>query len=303
MKINSTTRGLYQYVPLNQLFPKQEDRDAIFQSNCIRMMLFYHLHELIALNDKNDGAGASTEFIYDQTRSLFGQSVANELHALIKTLCAHQCAIVHDGRITTKYGSWIVRKRNGVVSGARKAALARWGLPKTDRKKKNKPEAQKPIEQPESLYQASGLAEVLEVTPEAVEPTKEVWEITEVIEAGKKKKKAVKVVADKQAGKRKQDEVAMLAYRTIFTDEVLLGVLEAHLEVRRAKKVPNTEGAIKRLAKRIHELSDGDARVAVAIVDKSVRSGWADVFALKEDKQKQSYTDVYEQLRKEYTRQ
>jgi hypothetical protein len=118
----------------------------------------------------------------------------------------------------------------------------------------------------------------------------EVFELKALIESTKNKKK-------KAIGLDKAQEF----YRANIKDEVLCEALCEHLEVRQAKRVPNTIGALTRLVKRLNDLSLYDPMVATAIVDKSIRSGWADVFELKEVKQKTSYNDIYEQLKHKYS--
>lgn len=57
------------------------------------------------------------------------------------------------------------------------------------------------------------------------------------------------------------------------------------LEVRKAKKVPNTERAIKLLLKKAYDLANGDSEKMVKIFERSTMNGWAGVFELPSEKQ------------------
>jgi hypothetical protein len=103
--------------------------------------------------------------------------------------------------------------------------------------------------------------------------------------------------------KKTDSDIAVALLREAFADDTLYQTSLEWLNVRKAKRVPNTEGAIQRLIKRIQILSNSNPQVAVAILDKSIRSGWADVFPLNEKTllmQNTTYQDIYEQLKQKY---
>lgn len=51
--------------------------------------------------------------------------------------------------------------------------------------------------------------------------------------------------------------------------------------MRKMRKRPLTERAMRRLVKRLNELSKGDTELACKMLDKSVDMGWLDVYELK----------------------
>lgn len=51
--------------------------------------------------------------------------------------------------------------------------------------------------------------------------------------------------------------------------------------MRKMRKRPLTDRAMRRLVKRLNELSKGDTELACKMLDKSVDMGWLDVYELK----------------------
>lgn len=267
MKLKATTRGGFPYLPITEVIKDETKREAVFgKCHIWRELLWIKLHEHISR--EKHCANAS---VFLGEISLYGEAPHKEAMAFLQSLEGNGLiTIAEDKTMRTQYGDWIIDKHIRRIESCVNAAKQKWKVNPKARPKK------------------SEVVKTEEVNTEVVKA--EVFELKALIENVKTKKK-------KAVGLDKAQEF----YRNVIKDEVLCEALCEHLEVRQAKRVPNTIGALTRLVKRLNDLSLYDPMVATAIVDKSIRSGWADVFELKEVKQKTSYNDIYEQLKHKYS--
>ena len=65
------------------------------------------------------------------------------------------------------------------------------------------------------------------------------------------------------------------------TNEDFMESIMDFILMRKMRKRPLTERAMRRLVKRLNELSKGDTELACKMLDKSVDMGWLDVYELK----------------------
>jgi hypothetical protein len=270
MKLKATTRGGFPYLPITEVIKDETKREAVFGNGHIwRELLWIKLHEFISCN-----YNANANRFLEEIANAYGEAPHKEAMNFLQSLEGNGLlTMAEDKTMRTQYGDWIVDKRIRRIESCVKAAKQKWKVNPKVRPRKNKTE---------------------DVKTEDVNTDfdTEVLELKSLIEDVKTKKK-------KAVGLDKAQEF----YRANIKDEVLCEALCEHLEVRQAKRVPNTIGALTRLVKRLNDLSLYDPMVATAIVDKSIRSGWADVFELKEVKQKTTYNDIYEQLKHKYSNQ
>lgn len=285
MKLKATTRGGFPYLPITEVIKDEMKREAVFGKGHIwRELLWIKLHEHISRERQCANANMFLGEI-----SLYGEAAHKEAMNFLQSLEGNGLiTIAEDKTMRTQYGDWIVDKHIRRIESCVQAAKQKWKVNPKVRPKKN---AVVTITDTKTIAQL----EVLEIadTDTSTDTSvvkAEVFELKALIETTKSKKK-------KAVGLDKAQEF----YRANIKDEVLCEALCEHLEVRQAKRVPNTIGALTRLVKRLNDLSLYDPMVATAIVDKSIRSGWADVFELKEVKQKTSYNDIYEQLKHKYS--
>jgi hypothetical protein len=277
MKLKATTRGGFPYLPLTEVIKDSTKREAVFGKGHIwRELLWIKLHEFISCNYI-----ANANRFLEEIANAYGEAPHKEAMNFLQSLEGNGLlTIAEDKTMRTQYGDWIVDKRIRRIESCVNAAKQKWKVNPKARPKKNKTQE---------------TAEVVEEVKAELVKTEivkdEVWQLKAIIENPPTKKKAVSL------------DKAQEFYRNVIKDEVLCEALCEHLEVRQAKKVPNTIGALTRLVKRLNDLSLYDPVVATAIVDKSIRSGWADVFELKEVKQKTTYNDIYEQLKHKYSNQ
>lgn len=267
MKLKATSRGGFAYLPIHEIIKDETKREAVFGKGHIwRELLWIKIHEYIS-RERHDAN--ATNFL-NEIANAYGEAPHREAMQFIQALQHNGLLFVMDNdTIQTEYGNWIIDKHIRRIASCVKAAEQKWKVNPKARPKKN-----------------ADKTEI--VKSEIVKP--EVFELKALIETTATKKK-------KSVGIDKAQEF----YRNVIKDEVLCEALCEHLEVRQAKRVPNTIGALTRLVKRLNDLSLYDPMVATAIVDKSIRSGWADVFELKEAKTKTSYNDIYEQLKNKYS--
>lgn len=268
MKLKATTRGGFPYLPITEVIKDETKREAVFGKGHIwRELLWIKLHEHISRERQCANANVFLGEI-----SLYGEAAHKEAMNFLQSLEGNGLlTIAEDKTMRTQYGDWIIDKHIRRIESCVNAAKQKWKVNPKARPKKN------------------AVASDVELVKADVVKA-EVFELKALIETAKSKKK-------KEVGLDKAQEF----YRANIKDEVLCEALCEHLEVRQAKRVPNTIGALTRLVKRLNDLSLYDPMVATAIVDKSIRSGWADVFELKEIKQKTSYNDIYEQLKHKYS--
>lgn len=64
-------------------------------------------------------------------------------------------------------------------------------------------------------------------------------------------------------------------------NELFMESLHDFVLMRKMRKRPLTDRAMKRLINRLNEISKGDTSVACKMLDKSVDMGWLDVYELK----------------------
>jgi hypothetical protein len=181
------------------------------------------------------------------------------------------CVITGD-KITCPYAKLICHKKNLRAESAKKAALSRWAK-STQKQVKVKTQKQK---------------QVVKAKVKVPEPVKELQAVK--IQEPEKQKKQIGF--DYIAWSQEQ-----------FKDLVLQKTFIDFLEMRKAKRTPNIVSALERLAKRLRVLSNDDAQIAVTILDKSIRSGWTDLYPTNEKAMSlsnQTYKDVYEQLKAKY---
>jgi hypothetical protein len=284
MKLKATTRGGFPYLPITEVIKDETKREAVFGKGHIwRELLWIKLHEFISCNYNAN----ATKFL-EEIANAYGEAPHKEAMNFLQSLEGNGLlTMAEDKTMRTQYGDWIVDKRIRRIESCVNAAKQKWKVNPKARPKKNAA-TKAEIKTSEEL-------EILEIADADTSTDTsivkaEVFELKALIESTKNKKK-------KAVGLDKAQEF----YRANIKDEVLCEALCEHLEVRQAKRVPNTIGALTRLVKRLNDLSLYDPMVATAIVDKSIRSGWADVFELKEVKQKTSYNDIYEQLKHKYS--
>lgn len=268
-KIKATTRGGFPYLPLTEVIKDATTREAVFGNGHIwRELLWIKLHEYISRERHNSNMNNFLE----QILLAYGDAPYKEATSFLTSLEGNGIlTISSDSIMRTQYGDWIIDKHIRRIESCIKAAQQKWKVNPKARPRKNK-------------------TEVVKTQDVNTDFDTEILELKSIIKNPPVKKR-------KEIGLEKAQEF----YRANIKDEVLCEALCEHLEVRQAKRVPNTIGALTRLVKRLNDLSLYDPMVATAIVDKSIRSGWADVFELKEVKQKTSYNDIYEQLKHKYS--
>lgn len=274
MKLKATTRGGFPYLPLTEVIKDPTKIEAVFGKGHIwRELLWIKLHEFIS---RERSCAFKNMFLAEM--STYGEAAHKEAMNFLQSLEGNGLMTIgEDSCMRTQYGEWIVDKHIRRIESCVQAAKKKWKVnPKARPKKKTESDLE--------------IADAITITDTSTDTKSSVFELKALIETAATKKKKV-VSLDK----------AQEFYRANIKDEVLCEALCEHLEVRQAKRVPNTIGALTRLVKRLNDLSLYDPMVATAIVDKSIRSGWADVFELKETKQKTSYNDIYEQLKHKYS--
>jgi hypothetical protein len=269
--IKASMRGAFTYLPLSEIIKNETTRESVFGKGHIwRELLWIKLHEYISRKRHE----AKLNVFLKEIGDTYGDAPMKEANNFIQSLEYNGLLKINadDNTIRTEYGDWFIDKQVRRIASCIKASEVKWKVNPKARPKKNE-----------------------EVKKESEEPKKEIEERTELILELKttiekaKKKKTISI------------DSAIQFYKENIHDEVLCEALCEHLEVRQAKRVPNTHGALRRLVKRLNDLSLHDPIVATAIVEKSIRSGWADVFELKEVKSKTNYTDIYEQLKSKYS--
>jgi len=290
MKLKATTRGGFPYLPMTEVIKDSTTIEAVFGNGHIwRELLWIKLHEYISRHRHDAKA---YEFL-DEILNAYGEAAHKEAMNFFQCLQGNGLLVINtDNTMRTQYGDWIIDKHIRRIESCVQAAKQKWKVNPKARPKKNAAAIAIAIG---TDTKTTAQLEVLEITDaDTTTDTSvvkaEVFELKALIETAKSKKK-------KAVGLDKAQEF----YRANIKDEVLCEALCEHLEVRQAKRVPNTIGALTRLVKRLNDLSLYDPMVATAIVDKSIRSGWADVFELKEVKQKTTYNDIYEQLKHKYS--
>ena len=82
-----------------------------------------------------------------------------------------------------------------------------------------------------------------------------------------------------------------------FKSQDFQDALNGFAEVRKKKRVPLTEYAMKLILKKLHEYSNDNVEIAVKILEQSIELGWQGVFPVKE--QDQTYTQQISKRREE----
>lgn len=68
-----------------------------------------------------------------------------------------------------------------------------------------------------------------------------------------------------------------------FENEEFQLAIEGFAEMRKKKRAPLTEYALKLILKKLHSLSDEKVERAVLILEQSIENGWQGVFELHEE--------------------
>lgn len=103
---------------------------------------------------------------------------------------------------------------------------------------------------------------------------------------------------EKQSVKPKVEKYNPATDLQFFDDEDFMILWKEFISIRIRKKASNTDRAIKTIINKILKESKGNKKYALAMLDKSVNSGWSDVYPVKDyivpiSEKKATNTDRY----------